>query len=233
LTHGLAVNGAAWEAQVRGLSGEFRVVTWDVRGHGQSGSAEGSFTLHDLGEDLRTVLDQAGIERAVVLGHSAGGVIAMRFALDHPDRVDGLVLVSTSSQCNQGAADFYEQTATLALKHGMEAVHALLGIGPDAVGMRRAEPSTFAAVARCMGYLLKEPLTPEVEKIRCPTLIIVGEKDFLGAGGSVILSRRIAGSRLHIVPERGHGIFAEDPEGFNAMVRDFVLELPEPRPSRT
>ena len=52
--------------------------------------------------------------------------------------------------------------------------------------------------------------------------MIVGEKDFLGAGGSVILHRQIAGSRLVIVPERGHGLFAEDPEGFNRLLLEFL-----------
>ena len=55
--------------------------------------------------------------------------------------------------------------------------------------------------------------------------MIVGEKDFLGAGGSVILHRHIAGSRLAIVPERGHGLFPEDPAGFNALVLEFLGTL--------
>ena len=67
LTHGLAASAALWHEQVRGLSAEFRVLTWDLRGHGQSAPAAGPFTLSDLGKDLRRVLDQAGIERAVVL----------------------------------------------------------------------------------------------------------------------------------------------------------------------
>lgn len=229
LTHGLAGSGALWREQVRGLSGEFRVVTWDLRGHGQSGAAAGAFTLIDLAEDLGAVLDRVGIDRAVVLGHSAGGVIAIRFALDHPERVAALVLVGTASQCNQRAADFYTQLASLAVEGGMESVHRNLGLAAE--GIKAADPLTFAGVARCMGNLLNEPLTPEVERIRCPTLIIVGDKDFLGAGGSVILSRRIPGSRLDIIPERGHGIFLEDPEGFNAMVKEFVRGLPSPGPS--
>jgi 3-oxoadipate enol-lactonase len=223
LTHGLAGSGSLWREQVRGLSAEFRVVTWDLRGHGQSGATTDAFTLTDLAEDLGAVLDDVGIDRAVVLGHSAGGVIAMRFALDHPDRVAALILVGTAGQCNQRAADFYEQLASQAIESGMESVHRNLGLAAE--GATAGDPLTFAGVARCMANLLNEPLTPEVERIRCPTLIIVGDKDFIGAGGSVTLSRRIPGSRLEIIPERGHGIFLEDPEGFNAMVTAFVQEL--------
>jgi 3-oxoadipate enol-lactonase len=226
LTHGLAGSGALWREQVRGLSGEFRIVTWDLRGHARSGAATGKFTLVDLAGDLGTVIDDVGIDRAVVLGHSAGGVIAMRFALDHPERVAALILVGTAAQCNERAANFYEQLAALAVEGGMEAVHGDLGLA--AQGVAAGDPVTFAGVARCMANLLNEPLTPEVERIRCPTLIIVGERDFLGAGGSVILSRRIVGSRLDIIPERGHGIFLEDPEGFNMLVKEFVRGLPKP-----
>jgi pimeloyl-ACP methyl ester carboxylesterase len=76
-----------------------------------------------------------------------------------------------------------------------------------------------------MANLRHQPLTSRLNEVRCPTLLIVGEKDFLGAGGSVILSRNIAGSELHIVPGRGHGIFLEDPRGFNELVGKFLRSL--------
>ena len=76
-----------------------------------------------------------------------------------------------------------------------------------------------------MASLNRAPLTGRLGEIRCPTLAIVGEKDFLGAGGSVILSRNIRGARLEIVPERGHGLFLEDPAGFNRLVLDFLQQV--------
>lgn len=219
-THGLASTGHTWSAQVDGLSARFRCVTWDLRGHGASPSPDQPCSMAALASDLLAVLDAAEVDRAVVIGHSAGGVIAMRFALDHPGRTAGLVLVGTASECNDRAAQFYEELARIALERGMDPVRRRLGLGnqpPSPV-----DPAAFAAIARCMAGLRADPLTPEVEKIRCPTLIVVGEKDFLGAGGSVILSRRIAGSVLKIVPERGHGIFLEDPAGFNALLAEFA-----------
>jgi pimeloyl-ACP methyl ester carboxylesterase len=221
LTHGLAASGDTWSAQVEGLSPRYRTLTWDLRGHGASSSPDGSYVLTDLADDLRDVFDKSNTERAVILGHSAGGVIAMQFALRHPTRTAGLVLVGTASECNERAHQFYEDLATIAEQRGMASVHKRLGLGADYQGPA-ANPAAFAKVARCMGNLLHAPLTPHLGEIRCPTLIIVGEKDFLGAGGSVILSRRIAGSELHIVPERGHGIFLEDPATFNALVDRFL-----------
>ena len=203
-----------------------RVLTWDLRGHGQSGSPEGPYRLADLAADLRSMLDRERIARAVVLGHSAGGVIAMQFALDHPQRAAGLVLVGTASECNQKAFEFYEQLAShrRAARHGAGPQAPRSGLAPEEL-TAPAEPIAFAKVARAMGNLQREPLTPRLGEIRCPTLIVVGDKDFLGAGGSVILSRRIAGAELHILPERGHGVFLEDPAGFNALVEAFLSRL--------
>jgi pimeloyl-ACP methyl ester carboxylesterase len=224
LTHGLAASGETWRAQVDDLSRRHRVITWDLRGHGRSPSPDGPYVLEDLADDLRDVLDASRTERAVILGHSAGGVIAMQFALGHPDRTAGLVLVGTASECNERAHQFYEGLAAAAEERGMSSVHKRLGLGADYAGPA-ANPAAFAKIARCMGNLYHAPLTPRLAEIRCPTLLIVGEKDFLGAGGSVILSRRIAGSELHIVPERGHGIFLEDPEGFNRLVEAFLKKI--------
>jgi pimeloyl-ACP methyl ester carboxylesterase len=149
----------------------------------------------------------------------------MRFALDHPERTAGLVLVGTASECNQRARQFYEDLAALAEARGMEPVRKRLGVSAEQARQSPTDPATFARVARAMASLNEAPLTPRVAEIRCPAQMIVGEKDFLGAGGSVILSRQIAGSRLAIVPERGHGLFAEDPDGFNAIVLDFLGTL--------
>lgn len=225
LTHGLAATAATWAAQVEGLSTSFQVVTWDLRGHGQSPGSPGDCRLSDLANDLCSVFDAARLDRAVVLGHSAGGVVAMQFALDHPERCAGLVLVGTASECNARSNEFYETLATIALERGMAPVRRRLGLGSSEPDPTEVDPQTFARVARVMADLHHEPLTPRLNEIRCPTLIIVGEKDFLGAGGSVILSRHIADSELHIVPQRGHGIFLEDPLGFNELVDGFLRRV--------
>jgi pimeloyl-ACP methyl ester carboxylesterase len=222
LTHGLAASEATWAAQVAALAPRYRTLTWDLRGHGRSGAAPEPCTPADLAADLRDVLDRAGIERAVLLGHSAGGVVAMQTALDYPQRVAGLVLVGTASECNARARQFYEDLAAIAVERGIEPVRKRLGVSPEQARQAPIHAATFASVARAMASLHEKPLTPRLAAIRCPTLVVVGERDMLGVGGSVILQRNIAGARLSIVPERGHGIFLEDPAGFNALVLEFL-----------
>lgn len=225
-THGLAASSATWEAQVCALAPRFQVITWDLRGHGRSPADPSPCSPADLAGDLREALDDAGIERAVVAGHSAGGVVAMQFALSFPDRTAGLVLVGTASECNARAHEYYQTLAALADQEQIDRVRKRLGLGREG-GADSLDPRTLASVIRCMAGLHQRPLTPELARIRCPTLIVVGENDFLGVGGSVILHRNISGSGLEIVPGRGHGVFLEDPEGFNALVSGFLDQVRE------
>src|SRR5438874_1836182 len=93
-THGYQASRAMWEAQRQGLSDAYKIVTWDLRGHGESGTPDDPAQYsHDLMlGDMLGLLDLAGIDRAVLVGHSLGGFASLRFLLDHPDRVRGLVL---------------------------------------------------------------------------------------------------------------------------------------------
>lgn len=220
LTHGLASSGATWSAQVAALAPHYRVVTWDLRAHGASDSPDEPCTIAALAADLAAVARAAGNGPVHALGHSAGGVITMRFGIDHPDLARSLILVGTASEANARAHGYYESLAETAERNGGAAVVRRLGTRDETV--TPPEERGFARMARAMGGLHTAPLTPELAAVRCPTLIVVGEKDFLGVGGSVIISRRIAGARLEIVPERGHPIFREDPAGFNRLLLDFL-----------
>ena len=225
LTHGLAASGETWRLQVAELARHFRTVIWDLRGHGGSDSPPGPYSLPELAADLRQVADAVGAEKIVAVGHSAGGAISLQFAVDYPERIHGLVLVGTASECNERTRQFYHDIAALAEERGMEPVLRRLGLANEAQNLRPADRHGFAAATRAMATLRELPLTPRLAEVRCPTLILVGDKDFLGAGGSVIMSRRIAGARLEIIPERGHGLFLEDPDGFNRRILDFVRAI--------
>ncbi len=147
LTHGLAAGEAIWAGQVPALAARYRVLTWDLRGHGRSGAAPGPCAIADLAADLRDVLDDARIERAVVLGHSAGGVVALQFALDYPQRAAGLVLVGTASERNARARQFYEDLVAIAAERGMAPVHKRLGIGAEQARQAPTDPATSPARA--------------------------------------------------------------------------------------
>jgi 3-oxoadipate enol-lactonase len=219
-THGLASSGATWSAQVEALAPHYRVVTWDLRAHGRSDSPDQPCTLATLAADLAAVAGAAAGGPVHAVGHSAGGVITMRFAIDYPALTRSLILVGTASECNARAFAYYESLAATGETDGGAALVRRLGTRDETD--TPPEGHGFARMARAMGGLHHAPLSTELESVRCPTLVIVGEKDFLGVGGSVIISRRIAGARLEIVPERGHPIFREDAAGFNRLLLEFL-----------
>src|ERR1700682_2761844 len=97
LAHGLLMDLDMCAPQVEALSSRNRMITWDARSHGETETTDDPFTYWDLAEDLRGLLDHLGIARAVIGGMSQGGFVALRFALAHPERVAGLILLSTQA----------------------------------------------------------------------------------------------------------------------------------------
>jgi pimeloyl-ACP methyl ester carboxylesterase len=217
--HGLAASRGIWQGQADRLSDRFRILSYDLRSHGDSDAVDEVCSRADLAADLAGLLDVLRIERAVVVGHSGGGVVAMQFAVDHPARLLALVLVGTASECNDKTAAWYEKTANVAREKGGQAAMRELGLKPDSGPV--PDGLTFSHVTMAMRSLNSSPLTEALSGISTPTVIIVGEKDFLGAGGSVILSRTIAGSELEIVAGRGHGIYLEAPDWFADRLAEF------------
>jgi pimeloyl-ACP methyl ester carboxylesterase len=161
--HGLAASSSVWESQAQRLRDRFRVVRYDLRSHGRSQAAEAACTRSELAHELIGLLDALGIERAFLVGHSAGGVIAMHAALEHGGRVLGLVLVGTASECNDKTAAWYANTAEVAReKGGIEAVRAM-GLRPRADSV--PDGLGFAQMALAMRTLNQDPLTPPLRSV--------------------------------------------------------------------
>ncbi|MFN2425151.1 MAG: alpha/beta fold hydrolase [Candidatus Binatia bacterium] len=218
--HGLAASLDIWAGQAERLKDRYRVLRYDLRAHGTTSSIAQACSRHDLAGDLAALLDDLGIASTAVVGHSAGGVVAQQFAVDFPSRVSALGLVGTASECNDKTAAWYLKCAETARREGGAAVMTSMGMKPD----RSPVPDGpgMAPVIDAMRTLNVDPLTTALTDVAVPTLIIVGDKDFLGVGGSVILSRTIGGSELEIVAGRGHGIYLEDPDWFAARLDAFL-----------
>ena len=230
--HGLAASLDIWAGQAERLRDRFRVLRYDVRAHGGTAAGAGPCSRHDLAADLVHLLDALGIRKSAVVGHSAGGVIAQQAAADFPDRISALGLVGTASECNDKTAAWYSRCIDIATTDGGAAVMKLMGMKPERGPV--PDGAGMAPVIAAMRTLNTDPLTERLRAVAVPTIIIVGDKDFLGVGGSVILSRTIPGSEIHIVQGRGHGIYLEDPDWFAGILGDFLARhLPGDAPGRT
>lgn len=218
--HGLAASLEIWAGQAERLRDRFRVLRYDLRAHGGTTGVDEPCSRHDLAADLVALLDRLGIEKSAVVGHSAGGVITQQLAVDFPERASALGLIGTASECNDKTAAWYARCIEAARSEGGEAVMKAMGMKP-ARGPVPNGPG-MAPVIEAMQSLNTDPLTVALQAVTAPTLIIVGEKDFLGVGGSVILSRTVAGSQIEIVAERGHGIYLEAADWFATRLGDFL-----------
>ena len=119
-SHSLACNLSMWDEQAQGLAGRFRVLRYDTRGHGQTEAPAGAYTLDQLAEDLKGLLDGLGIAETHFVGLSMGGMVGQVFALKHPSRVQSLALCDTTSRYPAGAAAVWEERIKTVGARGME-----------------------------------------------------------------------------------------------------------------
>src|SRR5436309_9763091 len=167
LTHGLGSDLEYWTPHVDALAAHHRVLRWDLRGAGGSGKPPGPYDVALFARDLAALLDHLGEPAAHLVGHSGGGVVSQRFALDLPARTRSLVLVSTSSQVGAQATEAWERLADAIERRGFGPPGAADARGftpafaaahPEVVAevgrrMRDGDPMAYAASARAFaGY---------------------------------------------------------------------------------
>jgi pimeloyl-ACP methyl ester carboxylesterase len=234
LVHGLGDDHRAWRRVVAPLMLTRRVVLYDLRGHGGSplgDDADGS--LAQLGRDLIEVLDDAGLERATIAGFSLGGTIAMRAAIDAPDRVAALALIGTSSRVNRAARGWYEERAALVrnddpnlrktldkdtedvYRNRPEEIEAGLRIRREST----QDPRGFANACLAMAGLNGAPLDPELGAIGQPTVIVAGDHDqHCPPRASEIIAGKISGSTMRVLEDTGHPLPVERPDEVAAAI---------------
>jgi len=237
LTHGLGDDLHFWDRVVAPLAQQHTVLCWDVRGFGVTDKPAGPYSPELFAADLAALLDGLGLDRVHLGGISMGGVIAQRFALDHPGRVRSLLLVSTSSEIAargtanwQRLADAVEQRgfgsgardASRSFAPGFAARHPEI-VAAAGEQTARNQPLAYAAAARAMS---EYNWTAELTQVRVPTLILQGLDDQLTPpGGSVKMSRALPGARLLMLPGTGHNLPLEQPTFFTAAVLGFTAAV--------
>ena len=236
LVQGLGFDRSGWEPVLRRLGRRFRLVLVDNRGSGRSDVPGAPFRVADMAADVVAVLDDAGIGRAHVMGVSLGGMVAQELAVDYPDRVDGLILVSTTPgwpfAYPMPAASVALLAASRTMSPGDAARrHAENALSPDAAAARpelvrrladlqRSHPqAAMAQAAAGASYAGQLRQT----RIRARTLILHGTADtVVDPRNARLLARRIPGARLVTFPGLGHLLCWQDPAGFAAEVTAFL-----------
>ena len=210
--HGLADTLEVWDELAGPLAARGRVVRIDQRGHGESGAPPGPCAREDLARDAIAVLDALAIERAILVGHSVGGIVAMAAALAAPERIAGLVLIGTASRCSEHTAAWYERIAQAAEQRGGDGLVRAI-YGESSTRRVRGDAAAIAHVARMLTSLYGDPLTPRLGAIACPVLLLVGEKDLMGPKASQTIRDALppGGAELVVMPNCGHWLQLDAP----------------------
>jgi len=240
LIHGLGDDHRAWRRTIPDLMLHRRVFLYDLRGHGQTTLGTPDGTLRQLSNDLLQLMDGVGLEQVDIAGFSLGGTVAMRFAIDFPLEVRGLVLVATSSRVGRAAADWYRQRVDM-VQRGDSQLRETLdrdtadvyaespGELEEGLLIRRqstVDPRGYGNACAAMAALNAAPLDPELGRVTVPTLIVASEKDrHCPPKAAEIIAAGIKGSKVEIVPGAGHPIPVEKPRELAACINSFLAEI--------
>jgi pimeloyl-ACP methyl ester carboxylesterase len=244
LVHGFTGSRDDWREMLPRLAARGRTLAPDLRGHGESsnpGDAE-SYTFERLAGDLSAFLTAVGVSRCDLLGHSMGGMVALRLALAEPERVASLLLMDTSAEpIPRAARPMFEASAKIARESGMQ---VLFQVGRAASERQADRPVSFVRSIERMGsevfwgrirtkmlamdpvaYATLGPLLIEDEgvaqrlaEICCPTTVLVGAEDAAFRRPSEGLARNIPGARLVVIDAAAHSPQLENPEAWLAAV---------------
>ena len=235
LVQGLGYGRWGWDPIVAGLAERHRVVRFDNRGIGASDKPPGPYTADEMALDALQVLDEAGVERAHVVGASLGGMIAQCLAVAHPDRVERLVLCCTTP----GGADAVPMPAVttrlLAEAAELDPAVALRLFVENALGARPPDglvdelltrriaspPDPVGWQAQAAAGLTFQGV--ELERVAAPTLVLHGTEDnVVDHRNADLLVQRIPDARAQLLEGTGHMFFWEQPETSVRLITEFL-----------
>ena len=240
LVAGLGGAGSYWDPQVPSFSARHRTIIHDHRGTGKSTFSRIDYNVEQMTDDLMRFMDALKIERAHIVGHSTGGAMGQVLAIEHPDRVDGLVLFSSWTTADPFMRRSLETRRLLAMNAGPEAYIAANPIflqpswwvndnaeklaANEAAGAAALPPAEISA-SRIDG-ILRFDRRSELGKITAPTMVICATDDYLTPFYfSEELARAIPGAKLVALPRGGHAASQTVPGEFDAKVLGFLGEL--------
>jgi 3-oxoadipate enol-lactonase len=234
LTHGATVDHRTWNPQLKALDGEYRVLVWDVRGHGQSQPIGEDFSIAGAAEDLVAILNEIKAKQVVLVGQSMGGNIAQELVFKHPERVRAMFLLGCA--CNTWKLNAYEK---FQMKIGVPILkYYPSGMLHSQMASRSSiDPKVQEYIAEASSKVMKAGnlntiwnalsmcLHSEPDyRIECPLMLAHGEHDDLGNIKKVmpLWAWRDPQARYVVIPNAGHAANQDNPKFFNQLLLDFL-----------
>jgi pimeloyl-ACP methyl ester carboxylesterase len=234
--HGLGSSTRDWEFQVPDFAESYRVVTFDLRGHGQSDKPAGPYSLAMFAADTAGLLQALGLDHAHVVGLSLGGGIAFQLAVDAPRVVKTLTIVNSAPELvvrSLGDQLAVWQRLVIVRLLGMrrmgEVLSQRLFVKPEHAPLREAfverwaanDPRAYLAALRAM---IGWSVTDRLGAIRCPTLVITADQDYTPQSVKEAYTAMIPNARLVTISDSRHALPVERPQAFNQALQAFLAQ---------
>ena len=233
---GIANDLTLWDGQVPALAGDFRILRYDLRGHGGSEATGGDYSMALLVEDLKALLDAQKIQKTSLVGLGLGGALAQAFAIEHPDRLDRLMPCCCRARMVPDFAAMWHKLRETVRQNGLETIVEPTVQRWFSEDFKAAHPDVLDSIRRMIrgttleGYLgvtaafIALDVEDRLQEIRAPTLYVSGAEDKLGGPPALMqgLSGKIKGARHVSVPKAAHIANIQNPEGFNRVLGEFL-----------
>ncbi len=226
LSHGYSASSTMWREQVEALADNYRVMTWDMRGHGQSDypdDPDAYSEAHSVA-DAAAILDACGVEQAVIGGLSLGGCVSLAFHLAHPGRTSGLMLFDTGPGFkNPNARAAWNETAhARAARFEAEGLAALSKNSAAVAIAGHRDATGLVHAARGMLAQFDDSLIQSLPDIAVPSLVLVGSEDVNFHAATDYMAKKIPDAQKVVIENAGHDANMDQPAAFNEAVGNFL-----------
>lgn len=238
--HGFPFNKSMWNLQVDSLKDKYRLIRYDIRGHGNSGTGDEDFSIDLFASDLIGLMDALKIDRAILCGLSMGGYIALNAIGKYPERFDGLVLSDTQCIADTPEAKEKRIKTIEAIKHSGVKTYAAESIknlfAPESLQTKLKETAdvkemilntSVQSLCNTLHALsVRKDTCHLLPEIKVPVLILVGSEDKITPPAAAgFMHERIKGSMLKIIDHAGHLSNLENPGEFNDQLKKFIASV--------
>lgn len=226
LTHGYSATGEMWQGQLATLSPHFKVITWDMRGHGASDYPEdqAAYSEEATVADMAALLDAVGAEQAIIGGLSLGGYMSLAFHRAHPQRTRALLIIDTGPgyKNDQAREDWNANAIRRAERLEADGLGDVSKASAEVRQARHRDASGLARAARGMLTQRDARVIESLPGIAVPSVVIVGAQDTPFLAASDYMAAKIPGAKKIVIEGAGHSVNIDKPEAFNTALMGFL-----------
>lgn len=226
LTHGYSATSEMWSGQIEALSADHTLITWDMRGHGQSDSPTDAdqYSAALTVADIAALLDHVGAPSAIVGGLSLGGYMSLAFHLAHQERVRALVIIDTGPgfKNDEARAGWNDYANTFADEFAAKGLDYLSDGSVEQATANHRDAAGLVLAARHMLTQHHADVIESLPSIKVPSLVLVGANDKPFLNATDYMAAKIPEATKVVIPDAGHASNIDQPAAFNEAVLQFL-----------